>query len=94
MAVKILIKRIGVDKNIIELTVLLKKMRTLTLNQPGYIFGETLRRIDQTDECMVVSTWRSLADWTNWFEHEERKALQSEIDLLLGNETHYAVYEE
>ena len=94
MAVKIFIKRKGVDQNIIELTVLLKKMRALTLNQPGYIFGETLRRIDQPDECMVISTWRSLADWTNWFEHEERKSIQREIDLLLGIETHYEVYEE
>lgn len=94
MAVKIFIKRSGVDRNIIELTLLLKRMRTLTLNQPGYISGETLRRIDQPDECVVVSTWRSVADWTNWFENEERKSIQSEIDLLLGRDTRYEIYEE
>lgn len=94
MAVKIFIKRSGVDTNIIELTVLLKKMRTLTLNQPGYISGETLRRVDQPDECMVISTWRSLADWNYWFDNEERASIQSEIDLLLGRETHYGIYEE
>ncbi len=94
MAVKIFIKRRGVDKNIIELTVLLKKMRSLTLNQPGYIFGETLRRVDQPDECVVVSTWRSLDDWNNWFANNERISIQSEIDLLLGNETEYEIFEE
>lgn len=94
MAVKIFIKRRGVDKNIIELTVLLKKMRSLTLNQPGYIYGETLRRVDQPDECVVVSTWRSLDDWNNWFANDERKSIQSEIDLLLGNETEYEIFEE
>ncbi len=94
MAVKIFIKRRGVDKNIIELTVLLKKMRSLTLNQPGYIFGETLRRVDQPDECVVVSTWRSLDDWNNWFANDERRSIQSEIDLLLGNETEYEIFEE
>ncbi len=94
MAVKIFIKRRGVDNNIIELTVLLKKMRALTLNQPGYIYGETLRRVDQPDECLVISTWRSNADWENWFNNDERKSIQSEIDLLLGHETHYEVYEE
>ena len=94
MSVKIFIKRKGVEENIIELTVLLKKLRSLTLNQPGYIYGETLRRIDQPDECMVVSTWRSLQDWENWLKNEERISVQSEIDLLLGNETEYAVYEE
>lgn len=94
MAVKIFIKRRGVDKNIIELTVLLKKMRSLTLNQPGYIYGETLRRVDQPDECVVVSTWRSLDDWNNWFANDERRSIQSEIDLLLGNETEYEIFEE
>lgn len=94
MAVKIFIKRKGVDKNIIELTVLLKKLRSLTLNQPGYIYGETLRRIDEPDECVVISTWRSLEDWDHWFSNEERISIQSEIDLLLGEETDYAIYEE
>lgn len=94
MSVKIFIKRKGVENNIIELTVLLKKLRSLTLNQPGYIYGETLRRIDQPDECMVISTWRSLQDWESWLKNEERISIQSEIDLLLGKDTEYAVYEE
>jgi heme-degrading monooxygenase HmoA len=94
MAVKIFIQRKGVDNNIIELTVLLKKLRSLTLNQPGYIYGETLRRIDKPDECVVVSTWRSLADWESWFNNEQRISIQSEIDLLLGDDTEYAIYEE
>ena len=94
MSVKIFINRKGVEKNIIELTVLLKKLRSLTLNQPGYIYGETLRRIDQPDECMVISTWRSLQDWESWLKNEERISIQSEIDLLLGKDTEYAVYEE
>jgi heme-degrading monooxygenase HmoA len=94
MAVKIFITRKGIDKNIIELTVLLKKMRSLTLNQPGYIYGETLRRIDQPDECVVISTWRSREDWENWLNSPQRQSIQSEIDLLLGDTTEYAVYEE
>lgn len=94
MAVKIFITRKGIDKNIIELTVLLKKMRSLTLNQPGYIYGETLRRIDQPDECVVISSWRSREDWENWLNSPQRQSIQSEIDLLLGDTTEYAVYEE
>ena len=94
MSVKIFIKRKGIEKNIVELTVLLRKLRSLTLNQPGYIYGETLRRIDQPNECIVISTWRSLEDWERWFSDEQRVSIQSEIDLLLGEETEYAVYEE
>ncbi|MCP3888565.1 MAG: antibiotic biosynthesis monooxygenase [Desulfobulbaceae bacterium] len=93
MTVKIFIKRKVSSDNILELTVLLKKLRGLTLNQSGYIYGETLKRVDMADECMVISTWRSIDDWNAWLTNEERIAIQSEIDLLLGQETDYSVYE-
>jgi heme-degrading monooxygenase HmoA len=94
MAIKILIKRNLTGNNILELTVLLKKLRSLTLNQPGYITGETLKRIDKRDECLVISSWRSVEDWNAWITNPKRKTIQQEIDKLLGKETEYAVYEE
>lgn len=94
MTVKIFIKRQVVEDNIMELTGLLKKLRALTLSQPGYIFGETLRRIDTANECVVISTWRSLEDWQDWVKNQQRINIQSEIDLLLGEETEYAIYEQ
>jgi heme oxygenase (mycobilin-producing) len=93
MTVKIFIKRDVQEKNIIELTMLLKRLRSLTLSQSGYISGETLRRIDKPDECMVISTWRSVEDWNTWVNNEKRLKIQTEIDQLLGQETEYAVYE-
>ncbi len=93
MTVKIFIRRKVSPENVLALTVLLKKLRSLTLNQSGYIYGETLKRIDNKDECMVISTWRSLDDWNAWLNNEERKAIQGEIDALLGEKTDYAAYE-
>jgi heme-degrading monooxygenase HmoA len=93
MTVKIFIKRHVSTENVLALTLLLKKLRSLTLNEPGYIFGETLKRVDKDDECMVISTWRSLEDWNAWLNNQERATIQSEIDLLLGQETSYSVYE-
>ena len=93
MTVKIFIKRKVSPANVLDLTVLLKKLRSLTLNQSGYIYGETLKRVDKTDECMVISTWRSLEDWNAWLNNAERIAIQSEIDRLLGEKTDYSVYE-
>lgn len=93
MAVKIFIKRKVKSENIMELTSLLKKLRSLTINQQGYISGETLRRIDVPDECMVISTWRTVEDWNAWVDNEKRIAVQNEIDRLLGEETEYAIYE-
>jgi heme-degrading monooxygenase HmoA len=93
MTVKIFIKRDVQKKDMIELTMLLKRLRSLTLNQPGYISGETLRRIDKPNECMVISTWRSVEDWNNWVNNEQRVKIQMEVDQLLGQDTEYAIYE-
>ncbi len=93
MAVKIFIKRNVPESSIPELTVLLKRLRSVTLMQPGYISGQTLKRLDKANECMVISTWRSVEDWNNWVNNPKRIAIQSEIDQLLGQETEYAVYE-
>jgi len=84
MAVKIFIKRKVTGKENIELSLLLQKLRGLTLNQPGYISGETLRRIDRNDEWMVISTWRSIEDWNNWVNNDRRRVVQAEIDALRG----------
>jgi len=92
MVVKIFIKRKMQDQNAADLTMLLKKLRALTLEQPGYISGETLTRIDRKDECMVVSTWRSVEDWNAWVNNPKRIEIQTQIDRLLGSETEYAMY--
>jgi len=93
MAVKIFIKRNVPESSIPELTILLKRMRSVTLMQPGYISGQTLKRVDKVNECMVISTWRSVEDWNNWLANPKRIAIQGEIDQLLGQETEYAIYE-
>lgn len=93
MAVKVFIKRVVPQDKEEDLSKLLNKLRSATLNQPGYLSGQTYRRIDKPDECMVIGTWQSAEDWNNWFNNEQRIAIQNEIDLLLGVKTEYGVYE-
>ena len=93
MSVKIFIKRTVSEGKVPELTVLLKRLRSVTLMQPGYISGQTLKRLDQPGETMVISTWRSIEDWNDWVKNDKRIAIQREIDDLLGAETDYEVYE-
>lgn len=90
--IKVFIKRRVADHSVIELMDLLKKLRSLTLSQPGYVSGETMKRIDKEGECLVISTWRSVEDWNSWANNPERIAVQGEIDKLLGAETQYEVY--
>jgi heme-degrading monooxygenase HmoA len=92
MTVKIFIKRKAAGDTTVELTMLLRELRTLALAQPGYISGETLTRLDKQDECIVIGTWQSLEDWNNWVNNPKRIAVQTAIDKLLGEETEYALY--
>jgi heme-degrading monooxygenase HmoA len=92
MTVKIIIQRKVESENFAELALLLKKLRALTLEQPGYISGETLNRIDRKNESMVISTWRSVEDWNTWVNNPKRTEIQKQIDTLLGQQTEYAMY--
>jgi heme-degrading monooxygenase HmoA len=92
MAIKILIKRrLPLDKTqaMIELS---RQLRILAMEQEGYISGETLRRIDNPEEFLVISAWQSIEDWQKWLNSSQRKEIQSKIDVLLGRETTYEVY--
>ena len=92
MAVKIFIKRQVAEDKEKDLTLLLTELRTLTMKQPGYISGETLRRFDKPGETLVISTWQSVDDWREWVLSKERTELQDKIDLLLGEKTEYEIY--
>jgi heme-degrading monooxygenase HmoA len=93
MAVTILIKRKITENNAAELDSLLRRLRSLTVNEKGYISGETLRRVDENGESLVISSWQTLDAWRMWTENEERIELQNEIDLLIGRPTQYEIYE-
>ncbi len=67
--------------------------RILATQQEGYISGETLRRLDNPEEFLVISNWQSLEDWQKWLSNRQRKELQSRIDTVLGRETTYEVYQ-
>jgi len=92
MAIKIIIKRIVLEEKVKYLTPLLKQLRAFATNQPGYISGETLKRMDNPGEYLVISTWQSVEDWDRWILSEERKAVQNKIDVLLGKITEYEIY--
>ena len=92
MAVKILIKRKVNAQTVDGLDYLLKKMRSQTLTQAGCISGETYKRFDEEGENLVISTWQTVDDWRRWFNSEERKEIQNQIDILLEEPTEYEIY--
>jgi len=72
---------------------LINQMRTAIVGNPGYISGETLKRVDQPGEVLVVSKWQSHYYWNQWHASRERTAIQEKIDQLLGAQPPYELYE-
>ena len=93
MAVKIFIKRSIPPDRADDLMPLFQKLRSVAMNQPGYISGETLPSIDSPGEIVVISTWQTVDDWQRWVNHKERLKIQDQIDMLLGKKTEYKVYQ-
>ena len=92
MAAKIMIKRkVARDKEE-ALLPLIMQLRTLATAQPGYISGETLRNVNNSEEYLVISTWQSIDDWKAWESGKERSEIQSKIDSLLEEKTEYEIY--
>ena len=93
MAVKILIKRKVAADKAAQLKELVMQLRTISMKQPGYVSGESLKNVDRQNEYLVISTWDSLSAWKDWQSSRERAKIQDQIDALLGQKTEYDVYE-
>ena len=91
--IKIYIKRKVSEDKKKELTLLINQLRSITMGTPGYITGETLKRLDKPDESLVVTKWQSIYYWNQWFQSKERSKIQDKIDQLLGEKTQYEIYE-
>jgi heme oxygenase (mycobilin-producing) len=71
---------------------LLFELRNMANHQPGYISGETMRNVEDRNEYLVISTWKSLEAWQEWFANEKRAEKEGNVDALLGSATVYKIY--
>lgn len=92
MTIKVLIRRTIAESRSKELNLLFVKLRSLAMQQEGYIGGETLKRLDAPGEYLVISRWQSIEDWTRWLVSKERSEIQGAIDALTDSETRFEVY--
>jgi len=91
--IKVHIKRKVPEEKREALLVLINQLRSITMGVPGYIAGETLKRVDKSGESLVITKWQSVYYWDTWLQGVERSEIQKQIDALLGDETRYEIYE-
>ena len=92
MIAKIIIKRRFTKENWPQILSLLNKIRTIALDQPGYISGETLMQPKFPENMAVICTWQKMADWECWKKSEERKKYEEMLEIYQTRPTEYEEY--
>jgi len=92
MTIKIIIERHTIPGNELILSELLMQLRAEAMKTKGYISGETLRALHDSNKYIVISTWDSLEDWQGWEGNEKRKEIQDRIDALLRGPSSHQIY--
>ncbi|MEE4241997.1 MAG: antibiotic biosynthesis monooxygenase family protein [Desulfopila sp.] len=92
MTVHVIIKRKIKMEDPEKLAPLLKELNERARQQDGYISSDTLQNIDNNGEFIVISKWRTAADWHAWFHSKQRRDIQGQIDSLIGERTFYELF--
>ena len=92
MAIKVFIKRKFPKDKEKELFRQIREIRSLVPLQPGYISGEYLKSIDDSDEIITISSWFSVDDWQIWYNSNQRKEIESRINAIPGVSSEYSIY--
>ena len=90
--VKVLLERTIKGKHVGDIVRLLRQMRVLAMQQPGYISGETLHEEGDPNHYLVISTWETLEHWRTWLQDQQRERLQKELDRYLESPTVLRVF--
>jgi len=93
MPVQVIIKRKLIIEKPEKIFPLFSELHSQAIQQPGYIGRVTLKNIDKPQEYMVISSWETADDWRTWFQSKKRRDIQGRVDSLIGERTHYSIYE-
>ena len=90
--VKVLLERTIKGKHVSTIVRLLRQIRVLAMQQPGYISGETLHAVHDPNHYLVISTWENLRDWKGWEKDPQRQDIVNNIEALLSSPSRVSVF--
>jgi antibiotic biosynthesis monooxygenase (ABM) superfamily enzyme len=92
MIAKVIIKRRFAKDNTPQILSLLNKIRSIAMNQQGYISGETLMQSEFPENMAVICTWQNMENWIAWKNSEERKTYEAMLEIYQTRPTQYEEY--
>ncbi|PMR75384.1 antibiotic biosynthesis monooxygenase family protein [Billgrantia endophytica] len=64
-----------------------------SLGARGFVAGETLMELGHSDRRLMITKWRDLRAWKEWYNSEERTRVMQRIWPLLTEDESIRVYE-
>lgn len=92
MAIKVIIRRRFKEGKTRGVYALLNRFRADAMEQPGYIYGETLINYDDPHEVLVMAMWQSAENWFKWKESKERQANEKQLRQWLEEPAEISTY--
>jgi heme-degrading monooxygenase HmoA len=77
-----------------QLRDMLIELRTMAMQQPGYISGETLRELINPSLFKVISTWSELEDWKKWQGSQERLLIERKMNSITNDGRKLRIFTE
>ena len=71
----------------------MRELRREAIHRPGYVSGETLRDVDDDRHFVILSSWRSQAEWRSWAASQQRRDIEAVIGALLAEPEKVTVFE-
>ena len=75
-----------------DISSFLQELRTAAIHRPGYVTGETLVCTEDSSTIVVISTWRTLEEWTDWEASGVRTRLCQQVEALLAKKPRVRTY--
>jgi len=91
-AVKVIVKRRFKEGKTKGVFALLNQFRSVAMEQPGFIYGETLINYDNPLEVVVIAMWNSIENWLAWKESKEREANEQRLAQWMEEPAEVNVY--
>ena len=80
--VKVVVKFYTPDDKREKALPLFKELVRLIPKQPGYVLAEILRKRDEPNAFLFLTTWVSLGDWERWIKSEARNKIVKKMDYI------------
>ncbi|APE29965.1 antibiotic biosynthesis monooxygenase [Halomonas aestuarii] len=64
-----------------------------SLSAPGFVGGESLVELGHSDRRLMITKWRDLRAWKEWYQSETRARVIQDVLPLLTEEERIRIYE-